>query len=97
MKDNEWVRLLAYILGIVNQRLFLQWCEIPPRRAKPTAQQSWAKISPGRGLATASTTPVATDLQPKLPLAFGTGALTAITVSCMDQQAVIAGLRLPVR
>jgi hypothetical protein len=24
MKDNKWVRLLAYVTGLVNQELFLQ-------------------------------------------------------------------------
>jgi hypothetical protein len=28
MRDNKWARLLAYITGLVNQRLLLQ-CEYP--------------------------------------------------------------------
>ena len=51
MKDNKWVRLLAYITGMVNQRLLLQ-CEyllaenrilcsqLPTRLRLPDAQRS---------------------------------------------------------
>jgi hypothetical protein len=51
MKDNKWVRLLAYITGMVNQRLLLQ-CEylaaenrilrsqLPPRLRLPDEQRS---------------------------------------------------------
>ena len=34
MKDNKWVRLLAYITGMVNQRLLLPFG--PKTRSRPT-------------------------------------------------------------
>ena len=35
MQDNKWMRLLAYITGLVNQRLLLQ-CEYLAALAEPS-------------------------------------------------------------
>jgi hypothetical protein len=46
MKDNKWVRLLAYITGMVNQRLLLQCEYLAAEKSNPTLSVSRSALAP---------------------------------------------------
>jgi hypothetical protein len=43
MPDNKWARLLAYVTGLVNQKLLLQNEYLTRLRLRPTRCMSWAR------------------------------------------------------
>jgi hypothetical protein len=47
MQDNKWVRLLAYITGLVNQRLLLQSCRAALNSRNFLQEADLLQLSPG--------------------------------------------------